>query len=591
MAAFWLKNLMAYAAQIAILALAGGLALRLLRMRIPKIRLLCWQTLLAAALLLPLIPARRPWDRASLIQISTSPVSIPAPARQRESIPLPSPLVILLALGVGIAARSALLCLGSWRIYRYRRNAEVLPGAFQALRNRMAVRADIQVSNEISGPVTFGFLRPAILLPPSALDDEAIACHELVHVRRRDWLYTVFEESILAVFWFHPALWWLVSEIQLAREQSVDQEVVTILSGRERYLESLLTLAAAKAGVDLTPASSFLRKKHLKKRIESLLKEASMSRLRLSSSLATFAVALLVAGWLNVRAFPLQAAPQEEKSEPGVHVRQNGMTLLHRAPVQYPQEAREKRIQGTVVAELTLTQTGTVADAVILSGPEELRKAALESVLQWHYATDGAALPAKTQVTVDFQLPPDSAAPAIATPRIDSATTVRDIVVLGPDVLKERVLNRLTLKAGDTLTQSTHSQLLAEVKDVDEHLRVTVRPTNEHGAAIIISLAGPPETPQRIRVGGNVQAANLIEKVTPKYPVEAKQARIQGKVSFTATIGKDGKVENLELISGEPVLADAAREAVAQWVYKPTLLNGLPVQVVTQVDVNFTLAQ
>jgi TonB family protein len=152
-------------------------------------------------------------------------------------------------------------------------------------------------------------------------------------------------------------------------------------------------------------------------------------------------------------------------------------------------------------------------------------------------------------------------------------------------------LNRLTLKAGDTLTQSTHSQLLAEVKDVDEHLKVTVRPTNEHGAAIIISLAGPPETPQRIRVGGNVQAANLIEKVTPKYPVEAKQARIQGKVSFTATIGKDGKVENLELISGEPVLADAAREAVAQWVYKPTLLNGLPVQVVTQVDVNFTLAQ
>jgi beta-lactamase regulating signal transducer with metallopeptidase domain len=102
----------------------------------------------------------------------------------------------------------------------------------------MAVRADIQVSNEISGPVTFGFFRPAILLPPSALDDEAIACHELVHVRRRDWLYTVFEESILAVFWFHPALWWLVSEIQLAREQSVDQEVVTILSGRERYQES-----------------------------------------------------------------------------------------------------------------------------------------------------------------------------------------------------------------------------------------------------------------------------------------------------------------------------------------------------------------
>ena len=99
------------------------------------------------------------------------------------------------------------------------------------------------------------------------------------------------------------------------------------------------------------------------------------------------------------------------------------------------------------------------------------------------------------------------------------------------------------------------------------------------------------KAPQRIRVGGNVQAANLIRKITPVYPPLAKQARIQGTVRFTAIIGKDGTIQNLQLVSGHPLLVEAARQAVSQWQYKPTLLNGEPVEVVTQIDVNFTLSQ
>jgi protein TonB len=98
-------------------------------------------------------------------------------------------------------------------------------------------------------------------------------------------------------------------------------------------------------------------------------------------------------------------------------------------------------------------------------------------------------------------------------------------------------------------------------------------------------------TPQRIRVGGQVQAANLIKKVTPTYPPLAKQARISGQVRFTAIIGKDGTIQNLQLVSGHPLLVAAARDAVTQWVYKPTLLNNEPVEVITQIDVNFTLSQ
>lgn len=103
--------------------------------------------------------------------------------------------------------------------------------------------------------------------------------------------------------------------------------------------------------------------------------------------------------------------------------------------------------------------------------------------------------------------------------------------------------------------------------------------------------APKPKEVQRIRVGGNVQAAKLVKQPKPIYPPLAKQARIQGTVRFTAIIGRDGTIQNLQVVSGHPLLVPAALEAVKQWVYQPTLLNGEPVEVVTQIDVNFTLSQ
>ena len=97
-------------------------------------------------------------------------------------------------------------------------------------------------------------------------------------------------------------------------------------------------------------------------------------------------------------------------------------------------------------------------------------------------------------------------------------------------------------------------------------------------------------TPQRVRVSSGVQSGLLVRKVNPSYPPLARQARIQGVVILQAQISKDGNIENLQLVSGHPMLAPAAIEAVKQWKYKPYLLNGEPVEVETQVQVNFTLA-
>jgi len=113
------------------------------------------------------------------------------------------------------------------------------------------------------------------------------------------------------------------------------------------------------------------------------------------------------------------------------------------------------------------------------------------------------------------------------------------------------------------------------------------------------SVAPPPPsqprkvdtTARRIKVGGMVQSAKLIRQPRPVYPPLARQTRISGVVRLSAVISKNGTIQELQVISGHPLLVPAAVEAVRQWVYQATLLNGEPVEVQTQIDVAFTLSQ
>jgi protein TonB len=115
----------------------------------------------------------------------------------------------------------------------------------------------------------------------------------------------------------------------------------------------------------------------------------------------------------------------------------------------------------------------------------------------------------------------------------------------------------------------------------------------------IPSVAPPPppppvkkaETVQRIKVGGNVQGAMILRKTPPVYPQLAKSARVSGVVHLAAIIAKDGTIQELHSLGGPALLIQAAMDAVKTWIYKPTMLNGEPVQVETTIDVNFTLNQ
>jgi protein TonB len=98
----------------------------------------------------------------------------------------------------------------------------------------------------------------------------------------------------------------------------------------------------------------------------------------------------------------------------------------------------------------------------------------------------------------------------------------------------------------------------------------------------------PANKPIRI---ASMEASQLIYKVQPAYPPLARTTHIQGEVQFTAVISKSGAIEHLQLVHGHPMLVHAAEEAILQWRYKPTLLNGEPVEVITEITVHFTLTQ
>jgi protein TonB len=112
---------------------------------------------------------------------------------------------------------------------------------------------------------------------------------------------------------------------------------------------------------------------------------------------------------------------------------------------------------------------------------------------------------------------------------------------------------------------------------------------NGNGMAPV--MPAPPSAPvaTHLRVS-RMMEGNLIRRVQPEYPSTAKMARIQGRVVLSAVISKDGNIEKVQVLSGHPLLAQAAVEAVKQWRYRPYVLNDQPVEVETQITVNFSLA-
>jgi TonB family protein len=411
-------NVAAFGLQVTVLVAAGAALARAFRIDEPRAMLGYWRLLLAACLMLPFC---QPWDVAIPPALVSMNVDAPASLTAVEStvhLPAPStvwPLrdVTLAVLAAGIAARGLWLAIGACRLRRLRREAlplEPLPERLRRAQEQIGTRAGIYISERVTGPITFGLLRPIVVFPPTvpampAHVQEAIAYHELLHVRRRDWAHEIVEEIVRTVLWFHPAVWWLVGRIRLTREQVVDRATIQLTQSRERYVDALLAVALANSPA-LAPASPFLRRHLLKQRVARIMQETTMTTRRLIASLAASAAVLALASVFAVRSFPLEAqgrAPSET-GDP-IQIVKGAEHLLHGELPEYPPRAVEHKVEGDVVVDLTVDERGEVSDARVLSGPEELRRAALQAVLGWHYSP-AAISSTITQAALRFRVPP-----------------------------------------------------------------------------------------------------------------------------------------------------------------------------------------
>ena len=440
----WLSNLWFYSLQTGILILVGGLLAWLLRLRSPGILYFYWRLLLVFCLLLVFQP-RAPIPMLDPVSIPSVEELVPSTTQSTTSdgstaaslYPWLGALLV-----TGILLRLIWLGVGFCRIYRLRRRTTALPLPLhlQALEKEVGVSADYRMSGEVAGPVTFGWLQPVIILPESFVQLEegmqrAVVCHELLHVKRRDWLWNTVDEFVRTLFWFHPAFHWLMRRIQLTREQVVDERVVRLLGSRKTYLHSLLEIAKRTTHAFSLPAPLFLEECQLHNRMRLLLQLPGSRRSKMMTSLSLVSCIglLVVAGWWSLSAFPLSRAPvaRLQQVEPAVedptpvpvegHVM--ARKLLHRDEPEYPLVAKVAGVEGMVVLRVLIDRSGAMQEAEVVQGHPALRNAALESLKSWRWEpikVDGKVVSARTTIAINFVLRPDAQAPGLLL-RIDNS--------------------------------------------------------------------------------------------------------------------------------------------------------------------------
>jgi TonB family protein len=413
-----LLALIMLSAQLLVIVSVATIAETLARVTDPRLRLTYWRGVALACLALPLSALAGPEAFGSGVTFVVA-VEGAASAPIRAVLPAAGRVVWWL-LCAGALARLGWLCAGAMRLrqLRQRSRTAVLTPDLEELRSDVAPRAELRISCEVAQPAGFGLGHPVILLPEGffAMDpnaQRAVACHELLHVARRDWPWILVEEVARALFWFHPAVWWLVERIQESREQLVDRLVIARIPSKRAYMTALL--AFADGGRPPAAATALLRKRHLRSRLRKLAKESVMPRRRLVWTAAVLVCVMGGAIAETVVALPLgwpigEAAVHAQQvvdgNDPGVTLPK----VVSEVKPQYTPEAMQARIEGTVFIKAVVRTDGTPADIEIsesLDTEYGLDKQAVTALSQWRFEPglkDGKPVPVLVTVEMRFRL-------------------------------------------------------------------------------------------------------------------------------------------------------------------------------------------
>jgi TonB family protein len=437
-----------------------------------------------------------------------------------------------------------------------------------AFRIRRPVRL-LQSESNILG--TLGLFRPCILLPREAgnwSEDRirVVLSHELAHIKRFDWLIQIAAELTCAVCWFNPLFWWLGRQLRAQGEHACDDVVLNGGVHANDYAAHLLELARSLRASESawSPVVAMARPPYLERRFVAMLnpsvnrKPAGRTAVLTTCLVAVLMMAPLIVIGAQQRAQPI-AAISEIVPAPAVAPTLKAAEPAAKPPVRKA-PAKPAAVQGLADGSLS----GTVTDGT------------------------GAVVP-KVSVTVSsLTLTAHSTSETEAQTTTSDETGKYNFAALTPGQysLKAEVpgfaafRTIVAIEVSKTATQN----VMLSVGSVMQRVTVTAAGQPKQGP--------PPGVPQRIRVGGNVIAANLISQVRPVYPESARDAGIEGTVHLQGLIGTDGLLLGLTPLNNiNRDLTAAALDAVRQWQYRPTLLNNEPVQVLTTIDVEFKLAQ
>jgi TonB family protein len=446
---------------------------------------------------------------------------------------------ILWLLGFTVTLAPALT--GTFSVFRIVRSARELDK--RALHNALGdVKEEspgvpIFLSHAVSVPMTCGLLRPRIVLPASATDWtsarlRAVLSHELSHVRRRDLAAQVFAHLVAAVWWFQPGIWVLRRKLRLESEMACDAEAVRTGVKPSDYASELL--AIAKSIGKETRLSSLAIGMSQTRPLELRLRAVLMPSCVPSPPARTLVLSTFLA------AFAVGASSVTGRSN---------YQLINQG---------EPTMKNTILSALF---TSVSLSAATVSGSVN--------------SSAGQAIPDAKVLVYN----PDTGAKQEVSTNSDGTFTVSGAGA-GQYIL------RVEKPGFDSIFR------MFDVKaDSSVNRQITMaEPGTPPTPDTVNSAQGSESKP--IRIGGQVAQSNLTAKLQPVYPVAAKRAGVQGTVELEITVTKDGIPAELRVLrSPSDDLSESALEAVRQWRYRPTLLNGSPVEVVSTVVVNYTLTR
>jgi len=330
---------------------------------------------------------------------------------------------MLPAWSMGVLLFSMRLLWACSHVIKLRRHGspadESVVAVIRRLSDRMGINRTVRVliSTIAEVPSVIGCLRPVILLPAASLMGltpvqlEAVLAHELAHIRRLDYFMNILQMVTETLLFYHPAVWWTSRRIRLERELCCDDLAVRSCGDALTYARALTALE--KLRVETPGLAMASTNGPLLYRIQRILGTSSLERQRSWRLSAVIAIVLGIA-CLGLNAHWLRGQPQTAATHleppafvavgpdfPGVHVDLGSSSVIHRSAVRYPLGLAKKGVKGTVQVEVTLDASGLVSDARVLSGPQELRKAALQSVLDWHFTRDAANTNRQINITFD----------------------------------------------------------------------------------------------------------------------------------------------------------------------------------------------